>query len=197
MQALEVRRNGLPVVRAGAADSLLVSLHLTTLVDGEHPATLRIGGMRDRGNERQSHTLWIEEMVLAEGDELRLTLVSVDEATLPTEDVAADSEEHLAEQADYEKELAANPPQPTKLERRRPNASLQLSVGAEPFIVAGFGSDGELLSLGATWNSWSPEGFHLNLSSCSCEQAIARKGGKNWFKGRVSQGETVVVRICG
>jgi hypothetical protein len=54
MQALEIRCNGLPVVTAGAADALLVSLHLTTLVDGEHPATLRIGGMRDLGNERQS-----------------------------------------------------------------------------------------------------------------------------------------------
>jgi len=197
MQALEIRRNGLPVVAAGAADALLVSLHLTTLVDGEHPATLRIGGMRDLGNERQSHTQWIEELVLAEGDELHLKLVSVNEATLPTEDVAADSEQHLAAQTEYEMELAANPPQPTKLERRRPNASLQLSVGADPPIVARFGGDGELLSLGATWNSWHPGRFHLYLSSCSCEQAIARHGGKNWFKGHVSQGETVVVRICG
>ncbi|WP_436045739.1 hypothetical protein [Variovorax paradoxus] len=62
------------------------------MVDGEHPAILRIGGMRDLGNERQSHVQWIEEMVLAEGDELHLTLMSVDEATLPTEDVATDSE---------------------------------------------------------------------------------------------------------
>ncbi len=197
MQALEIRCNGRPVVTAGAADALLVSLHLTALVDGEHPATLRIGGMRDLGNERQSHARWIEEMVLAEGDELHLTLVSVDEATSPAEDVAADSEQHLAEQAEYEKELAANPPRPTKLERRRPIASLQLSVGAEPALVASFGDDGELLSLGATWNSWHPERFHLNLSSCSCEQAIARKGGRDWFNGHVSQGETVLVRICG
>jgi hypothetical protein len=197
MQALEVRRNGLPVVMAGAADALLVSLHLSALVDGEHPATLRIGGMRDLGNNRQSHAQWLEEMVLVEGDELHLKLVSVHEATLPTEDVAADSEEHLAAQAEYEMELAANPPQPTKLERRRPNASLQLAVGAAPPIVGNFGADGELLLLGATWNSWHPEHFHLNLSSCSCEQAIARQGGKDWFKGHVSQGEPVVVRICG
>lgn len=182
---------------AGAADALLVSLHLSTLVDGEHPAILRIGGMRDLGNERQSHVQWIEEMVLAEGDELHLTLASVDEATLPTEDVATDSEEHLAAQAEYEMELAENPPQPTKLERQRPSASLQLAVGAEPPIVASFGADGELLSLGATWNSWRPERFYLSLSSCSCEQAIAKQGGKDWFKGHVTQGETVVVRING
>jgi len=182
MQALEVRCNGLPVVTAGAADSLLVSLHLTTLVDGEHPATLRIGGMRDLGNERQSHTLWIEEMVLAEGDELRLTLVSVDEATLPTEDGAADSEEHLAEQADYEKELAANPPQPTKLERRRPNASLQLSVGAEPFIVAGFGSDGELLSgchlEQLESGGFSPQSFELLMRASDCKKRRKKTGSK-------------------
>jgi hypothetical protein len=197
MQALEVRCNGLPVVMAGAVDALLISLHLSILVDGEHPAMLRIGGMRDLGSERQSHVQWIEEMGLAEGDELCVKLVSIHEADPPLADIAADSEEHLAAQAEYEMQLASNPPQPTKLERKRPDASLQLTVGQGSPIAANFGVDGELLLLGATWTNWHPERLRLALSSCSCQQAIARQGGKDWFKGHLRHGEVFVVRIGG
>ncbi|SDE97361.1 hypothetical protein SAMN05444679_1485 [Variovorax sp. CF079] len=197
MQALEVLRNGQTVVMAGASDALMISLHLTILVDGEYPATLHIGGMRDLGNDRQSHVQWIEDLALADGDELRIRLLSVPEASTPVEDVPADSEEHLAAQAQYERELASNPPQPRKLERRRPNASLELTVGVGQPIVANFGVDGELLMLGGTWNNWHPERWRLSLSSCSCEQALARQGGKDRFNGRVARNEVVIVRVRG
>lgn len=183
MQALEVIHNGRLLLLAGAPDALLVSLQVSILVDA---ATLHVSGMRDLGNDRQSHTRWLEAFGLEEGDELRLKLVSVEEATPPVEDVAADSDEHLAGQAAYEAQFAANPPKVSKPERKRPNARLELVVDEEAPIVADLSQERDLLMLGVTWNNWHPERWRLSLTSSSFEEAIERRGGRDWFKGHVA-----------
>jgi len=126
---------------------------------------------------------------------MRIRLASVDEVTTPSEEVAADSDEHLAAQAEYEAQLASDPPQPSTLERIRPDASLELVVGDGSPVVANFDGDRDLLMLGMSWNSWHPERWRVSLSSCSCNEALARRGAKDWFKGHVGPGEDVVVRI--
>lgn len=195
MQALEVLRNGQPLVIAGAPNALLISMHLNILANGVDAATLHVSGMRDLGSDRQSHMQWLEELALANGDEIRVALINVDQATSPAEDVAADSEEHVAAQACYRAELASNPHRPSRLERLRPDASLELVVGERAPIVAGFEGDRELLSLGVTWNSWHPERLRASLTSSSCAEAIARQGGKDWFKGHVGPGNVLLVRV--
>jgi hypothetical protein len=69
-------------------------------------------GMRDLGNDRQSHVEWIQEQPLDFGDEISVTLLEVEEATPPAEDIASDSDEHIAAQAMYEAQLAAGLPAP-------------------------------------------------------------------------------------
>lgn len=137
----------------------------------------------------------LEELALEDGDELRVRLVSVDEATPPAEDVATDSEEHVAAQALYEAEIASNPPEASKLERKRPDASLELVVNEDTPIVADLSEERDLLTLSSSWNSWHPERWRVSLTSCSCEEAIEKKGGKDWFVDHVGQGDLVTVRV--
>lgn len=102
MQAFEVQRNGQRLVVAGAEGVELLSLTVSVSVDDVHHATLDMRGIRDLGNDRHAHLAWIQELPLNLGDEIRVTLVEVEEATPPVEEIASDSEEQIAAQAAYE-----------------------------------------------------------------------------------------------
>lgn len=195
MQALEVLLNDRPKLLAGASNALLVAVRLSILVNGDDAATIDVSGMRDLGNDRYSHMWWLEEFSLKEGDELRLKLVNVEEATPPVQEVAADSEEHMAEQAAYEAEIEAEPLKASKPERKRPNACLEISVDDDAPIVADLSEERDLLMLSATWNNWHPERWRISLRSTSFEEAIERTGGKDWLSKHIAQGAQVAVRI--
>ncbi|RST46996.1 hypothetical protein [Variovorax sp. MHTC-1] len=194
MQALEVLRNGQPLVVAGAGDAVLLSFSMHVSIDGEHPATLDMRGMRDLGNDRQAHLEWIQEFPLDVGDEIIVTLLEVEEATPPAEDIASDSDEHIAAQAAYEVQLASGLPVPRDLERKQPDASLEVVVGDAP-VVATFEGGRELLTMRVDWNRWRPERCRLSLRSFSVEEGLAREEGKNWLSASAARDQAVLVRV--
>jgi hypothetical protein len=77
MHALVIERNGKVLLVAGTPDPLMLSLHLTAVVDGEHPASLHIGGVKDLGGAQKSRTLWLSNLPIGLGDELRIGLRSI------------------------------------------------------------------------------------------------------------------------
>lgn len=173
----------------------MLSLHLTAVVDGEHPASLHIGGMGDLGRGRNSHTRWLIDLPIGLGDELRIVLKGVKEATLPSENIAADSDEYLAEQALFEAKLASDPPRLVTLERKRPGTTLELELGDCTPIVASFSGGREFISLSVSWNCWRRERCRVSLSSYSVAEGLARHGSKDWLTGQVELDREVVVRI--
>lgn len=194
MQALEVLCNGQRLALAGTVDAVLLSFSMHVSIDGEHPATLEMRGMRDLGNDRQAHLAWIQEFPLDEGDEIRVRLLEVEEATLPAEDIASDSDEHIAAQAAYEAQLATGLPVPRALKRKQPHASLGVVVDGAP-VVATFESGRELLTLRIDWNRWHPDRCRLSLRSISVKEGLAREGGKNWLTAFVARDQMVLVRV--
>lgn len=194
MQALEVLRNGQPLVVAGAEDAVLLSFSVHVSIDGEHPATLDMRGMRDLGNDRQAHLEWFQELPLDVGDEIRVTLLEVEEVTRPAEDIASDSDEHIAAQAAYEAQLASGLPVPRALERKLPDASLEVVVGDAP-VVATFEGGQELLTMRVDWNRWRPGRCHLSLRSFSLKEGLAREEGKNWLTAAAARDQVVLVRV--
>ena len=194
MHALEIRRNGVTVAVVGASNALMFSADIAASIQDE-TATLDIRGMNELGNERQSHTVWLELEPLAEGDKIELSFVEVAAATPPKEEVATDSPEYQAGQAEYEAQLQAEPLAPRVLEQRRPDAGLRLTVPGHDGIVATLESGQEFLSCRFLWNRWRPEQCRVSLSSFSQEEAIARSGSREWFNGVLSPGEKCVVKV--
>ncbi|TWD77282.1 hypothetical protein FB547_110244 [Variovorax beijingensis] len=194
MQALEVLRNGQPLVVAGTEDAVLLSFSVHMSIDGEHPATLDMRGMRDLGNGRQAHLEWIQELPLGVGDEICVTLLEVEEVTPPAEDIASDSDEHIAAHAAYESQLASGLPVPRALERKQPDASLEILVGDAP-VVATFDGGRELVTMRVDWNRWRPERCHLSLRSFSVKEGLAREEGKNWLTASAARDQVVLVRL--
>jgi len=194
MQALEVLRNGQPLVVAGTEDAVLLSFSMHVSIDGEHPATLDMRGMRDLGNDRQAHLEWIQEFPLDVGDEISVTLLEVEEVTPPAEDIASDSDEHVAAQAAYEAQLASGLPVPRALECKRPDASLEVVVADAP-VVATLESGRELLTMRVDWSRWRPDRCRLSLHSFSVKEGLAREEGKNWLTASPVRGQVVLVRV--
>lgn len=194
MQALEVLRNGQPLAVAGTEDAVLLSFSMHVSIDGEHPATLDIRGMRDLGNDRQAHLEWIQELPLDVGDEISVTLREVEEVTPPAEDIASDSDEHLAAHAAYEAQLASDPPGPRALEPKQPDASLEVVVDDAP-VVATFEGGREFLTMRVDWNRWRPERCRLALRSFSVKEGLAREEGKNWLTASAARDQVVLVRV--
>ncbi|MDM0031964.1 hypothetical protein QTI33_07360 [Variovorax sp. J22P271] len=194
MQALEVLRNGQTLVVAGAEDAVLLSFSMHVSIDGEHPATLEMRGMRDLGNDRQAHLEWIQEFPLDLGDEIAVTLLEVEEVTPPAQDIASDSDGYIAEKAAYEAQLASGLPVPRTLKRKQPDASLEVVVGDAP-VVANLEGGRELLTLRVDWNRWRPERCRLSLRSFSVKEGLAREGGKNWLTASAARDQVVLVRV--
>ncbi|MDM0056828.1 hypothetical protein [Variovorax fucosicus] len=195
MQALEVLHNGQRLVVAGTENAVLLSFSVSVSIDSEHPGTLDMRGMKDLGNDRQAHLEWIQELPLDSGDEISVTLLEVEEVTPPAEDVASDSDEHIAEQAAYEAQLAAGLPVPRTLERKRPDASLEVVVGEVP-VVATFEGGREFLTMHIDWNRWCPERCRLSLLSFSVREGLAREEGKkNWLAASAQMDEVVLIRV--
>jgi hypothetical protein len=194
MYALELQRNGQPLVVAGVEDAALLSFAIHVDINGEHPATLDMRGMRELGNERQAHLEWIQQFPLVLGDEIGVMLLEVEEATPPTEEFAADSDEYIAGQAAYEAQLASGPPEAPSLERKQPDASLEVLVSDAP-VVATFESGREMLTMRVDWNRWRPERCRLSLRSFSVKEGLARAEGKNWLTETAAKGQAVIVRV--
>jgi hypothetical protein len=195
MHVLEVQLNGKTLVIAGATNAVLLSGRLSIFVQGPQAATLSVTGMNDLGDERQSHTRWLEEYELRTGDTVGFKF-GEGTPTPPLAEVATDSEEHRNEQEWYDEELRQNPVTPQVLSRLLPNATLRLLFPDEAPIVATLEGGREFISFGLTWNQWHPERCRVALSSFSQEEALARAGSKEWFQGRLKLGDKCVVEVA-
>ena len=128
MHALEVQRNGVIVCTIGAENALTFSANATIFVEGPSAATLYFHGVNDLGGDRHSHPRWPEIENLADADVLTFCFIESSFVTPPKQEVAADSAEHIAEQAWYEKELQAHPMVPHQVDVLIPNASLEFAA---------------------------------------------------------------------
>lgn len=197
MHTIEIERNGVPVCVVGAPNAIMLSVNVDLQVEGPAAGMLQSMGMNDLGNDRQSHTCWIEELVLAAGDTISLRFDERNEATPPAREVATDSEENLADQRWYDEQLRENPFVPTTIPRNLPTATLELLLPNATPIVATFEGEREFISLRLLWDQWRPERCRVSLSSFSQQEALARVGRKEWFAGYLQYGEQCAAKIGG
>jgi hypothetical protein len=180
---------------AGTERASLLTIHFDISVEDPGQGTLRVTGMNDLEEQRSSHTAWIDEKIVREGDMLRIRFVESAWATTPAKEFATDSEEYIAEQAWYEGELAKNPWAPRVMQRRWPGGQLAFRLpGVEP-VVATFEDEREFISLSLVWNRWRPDDCRYALSSFSQAEAMASSGSKKWAGGSLQLDESCEVRI--
>jgi hypothetical protein len=194
MHALEIQRNGVTLAVVGARNALMFSADINSTID-EEAATIDIRGMIDLGNERKSHVSWLELAPLRIGDLLSFRFFESEVVTAPLKEVATDSEEHIAGQAEYQELLKSSPMVPRQLDLRQPNAALELSIAGSEQVTATLEGGREFISFRVLWNQWRPERCRLSLSSFSQQEALARTGGKEWFQGALKAGEQCAVKV--
>lgn len=193
MLAFEIQRNGRGLVVAGDMGMDALHFAMSVSVDDVCPARLELVGYKKLTQERTARFDWLQEFPVNLGDEIRLTLVEADEATSPLEEITSDSEEQVAAQARYEAQLAMGAPEPIELERRQPNATLEVDWGNRR-TVATFEGGRELMTLNALWVSHRPRQCRLSMRTFSIKEGLAQQGGLNWLKASLVTGEAVIVR---
>jgi len=194
MRALQVIRNGELLAVAGTPKAIMLAADITTSID-EPGAVLDVRGMDDLGDDRQSHTNWIEFAPLGRGDRLEVCFLEADSSTSPIQETATDTEQYKAEQAEYAAQLQAEPLVPRALNLIQPNATLMLQVEGHELVVATLEGGREFISCHLLWNRWHPERCRVSLSSFSQAEAIARTGSREWFRGSLCVGECCVITI--
>jgi hypothetical protein len=194
MHALEVQRNGVTLAVVGASNALMFSADISATVE-EEAATIDVRGMLDLGSERRSHVSWLALEPLRIGDLLSFRFFESETVTVPVEEVATDSEEHLTGQAEYEELLRSNPMVPRQLDINQPNATLQLRVAGDRQVIATLEAGREFIAFRILWNQWRPERCRLSLSSFSQQEALDRTGSREWFQGTLRVGEQCAVKV--
>ena len=179
----------------GAPNALMFDARISASIE-DTEVTLEVHGMNDFGSNRQSHTTWLELAPLERGDVIGFRFTESEQATRPTLEVASDSEEHLIEQAKYEKALVSQSLAPRQLDHKNPHASLKLFLKDQPTFTAVLESGREYLSFSTLWNQWHPERCRVSLSSYSQAEAIARSGTREWFNGYLYLGDECSVEVC-
>lgn len=197
MHAIEIERNGVPVCVVGAPNAITFSVDVDLQIEGPAAGMLHAMGMNDLGNDRQSHTSWIEELVLAVSDTISFRFGEHNEATPPAREVATDSDENLADQRWYDEQRRENPLVPTTIPRNLPTATLEVFLPNATPIVATFEGEREFISFRVFWDRWRPERCRVSLSSFSQQEALARVGRKEWFAGYLQYGEQCAAKIGG
>jgi hypothetical protein len=194
MHALEVQRNGATLVVVGASNALMFSADVSATLE-EEAARIDIRGMIDLGNDRQSHANWLELEPLQIGDVLSFRFFQSEVVTAPLQEVATDSEQHIAGQAQYEELLKSTPMVPRQLDIKQPRPSLQLSIAGSEGVTAILESGREFIAFRTLWNRWSPERCRVSLSSFSQQEALSRTGGRRWFEGVLEVGQRCAVKV--
>jgi hypothetical protein len=194
MHALAIKRSGKPVLVVGAPNALMFSADIATSVE-DPEVTLDVRGMNDLGNERQSHTTWLELSPVSVGDQIEFQFIEAESFTPAEKEEATDSPEYVASRAEYEKKLEAEPLVPRPLEPRNPNACLSLVLPGRERIVAVLESGREFLTCRFVWSRWRPERCRVSLSSFSQQEALAHTGGRDWYSGVLGLGESYVVEV--
>ena len=194
MKALEIKRNGTLLAVVGTPNALMFTINIFVSVE-EHGGKLDIRGMNDLGNDRTSHTTWLELDSMNYGEILEIRFVETEISTVPVCEIATDAEEFIANQVEYEQQCLSEPFVPRLLAQKQPNASLKLTFADRQLIVATFESGREFLSCRFFWSQWNSECCRVSLSSFSQQEALARMGSREWYSGVLQQGESCVVEV--
>ena len=91
MRAIEVFLNGSALCVAGAERASLLTIHFDISVQDPGQGTLRVSGMNDLEEQRSSHTAWLDEEIVREGDMLSFRFVDSARASTPATELATDS----------------------------------------------------------------------------------------------------------
>jgi hypothetical protein len=196
MQAIAIRHNGKPICVAGSALGEILAVHVTGDIEGHEPIYLTVTGMNDLDGKRHSHTTWVDALNLSFGDSLEFSLIESEAVSSPIKDVAADSEEHLAEMRwleEQEKTIAAPPP-PRK--RVLKNLRFSMAVNGNEATSARLEGDDEFVTFSIVWDKYRPEQFRTNLRTFSSVDAWARKEARKWFDSKVGVGDSIVLTIA-
>lgn len=195
MQAIEVVHNGRSICVAGSAHGEVLGLDVTGNIEGKEPAFLFIGGMNEIDAIRHSHATWIDCLGLAHGDALEFSFVDSPTVSAPVYDVAADSDEHIAEQEWYEGQVKTVEGPPPPLQRVLTSLQFSLALNGKHVVSAKFEGDDEFIAFSVVWNKYRPERFLASLKSFSGSNAWARKDSREWFKSALAVGDSVLLSI--
>lgn len=161
----------------------------------EPEATLDVRGMNDLGDDRHSHTTWVELSPLAAGERIAFEFVETQLASPPSEELPTDSAEYTVRQEEYENNMKAEPLGVREMDCKNPNASVALVLANGEQVIASLESGREFLTFRLNWDQWRPERCRVSLSTFSHEEALARTGGRNWYDGVLALGESCVVEV--
>lgn len=193
MHALEVKLDGVALAIAGAPKAIILAVHINFSIEQDR-AYIDISGMNDLGSERRSHTNWVMQQSLPRQGRLELSLIDTPEVTPPIREIATDDAQHLADMADYEQRQRDEPFSPRVLETVSPHATLALTLGGQR-TVASLESGREFLSFSLHWDAWRPGQCRVSLSSFSQAEALARHGSRDWVRGKLGLGESLLVEF--
>jgi hypothetical protein len=152
--------------------------------------------MNDLEGDRSSHTSWLEEEIITPGERLLIRFTESESVTPPAAEVATDSAEYMAEQKQYEEDVAKDLFEPRAVARRWPEGRLSFSATNAQEVVATFEAEREFMMLSLSWNRWRPDTCRYLLSSFSQAEAIARTRGKVWAEGKLQLEESCQVSIA-
>lgn len=194
-RALKVSKDGGETWTAGARNAFMVSVTISVSVEGDYPGMIHVAGMNDLGDDRQSHTSWLECVDVASGSDFTVQFIESDAVTPPTKEVATDSEEHLKEVADFEEMVANDPPRPRIIESNFPDSGITATLPDGEVIEARFESGRQFMRINFNWNKFRPDRCRVSLSSNSMEEGMNRVAGKQWCELILSLGESVHVKV--
>jgi len=196
MRALQISHGGTILVTAGTPQATLLTCSLAWPVDEKWPR-LDIGGMNKYGDGRMSHPYWFMELALQPGHTLELRLVETGVATPLEEERFTDTDDYRADQAEFASTLIGPQPPHPPLERLAPQASLTLHLASIDPIAADLGDGREWLFFNCMWGDHAPDECRISLASKGSNEIQARRGGHDWFRGKLKLGESCRIDIGG
>lgn len=195
MHALRIKLNDATLAVVGVSNGVMFSARINAAIMDEDAATIDVRGMITLGDDRNAHVTWAELLPLNKGDVLKFHFIDSQGVTPPITEVATDSKEYITAQNEYDELLKSNPLTPRQVTALQPDAALQLSIKDKLDVAATLESGREFISFSVDWNKWRADHCRVSLTSFSQHEALARNGGREWFKGTITLGEECKVKV--
>lgn len=193
MRAIEIRRNGTVVCVAAYPQANLLAVDLSANVEGT-TAALSVHGMAALENGTNLHLWWCNDQQIADGDELLFQLIETETTTPPSEIEASDSEEFIAKQEEYEKEISDNPVTPRPMARTHAGVAFEITINTRQ-VTARLEEPREFLLAILTWSNFGEERTRLSARSFSQAEALSRTGGKDWIADTFNLNQALSIRV--
>ena len=195
MLCLEVRINEEPAWIAGIDKAIMLSAHLAAFVGAEEPASLRLAGMCDLGNDRDAHVYWFHELPIKTGDRLSFGLVESDLPTPPTEVQPTDSPAYLEEQREYLEAEASWQPPSEPSPRTWPNLQVHLSINGQSLLRSGYALSQDHYLCSFDWNQWRPDRLRVYARSFSGAYHRPDHHHTDWLRANLKLGEVASIEV--